>query len=242
MRYLASVLVFLFTFGVGSAEDADFRRWHTITGGHFEARMTGVGTTRVTLQNREGASIEFPLADLRPSDRAYVRDRQRERAASGGGRSTAQPAERTEFAERVFQELVRLENGRLRRHKPDAAEAPEYFAFYRSAHWCPPCRKFTPKLVDFYDAQKAKGAPFELVFISRDRSEDGMEGYMEEYGMRWPAFEHGENSDIVSSNGGGIPNLIVTDASGNKLLDSYNPDGSYRGPTAVMRELAGMLE
>lgn len=241
MRYVVILVGLVLGTGICAGEETDFRRWHMITGGHFEAKMTGVGTTTVRLENREGASIDFPLADLRPSDRAYVRENRMERQSTGTGASMAETAGRTEFAGRVFRDLVRLENGGLRRHKPEAG-APEYFAFYRSAHWCPPCRKFTPKLVEFYNAQKADGAPFELIFISSDRNEDAMEGYMEEYGMRWPAFEHGENRDIVASNGSGIPNLIVTDAEGNKLLDSYEPGGKYRGPTAVMRELADLLK
>ena len=108
--------------------------------------------------------------------------------------------------------------------------------------WCPPCRKFTPVLVDFYNKQKRRGAAFELVFVSSDRSEDDMADYMSEYNMTWPAFAYGENKDIVQSNGNGIPSLIITDAEGNKLLDSYDNTGKYIGPTAVMEEFEKLLK
>ena len=60
--------------------------------------------------------------------------------------------------------------------------------------------------------------------------------------MAWPAFRLGENKNIVSSNGSGIPNLIVTDADGNKVLDSYDSSGKYIGPTAVMKKLDALLK
>ena len=46
---------------------------------------------------------------------------------------------------------------------------------YFSAHWCPPCRAFTPKLVEFRDKNSAR---FELVFVSSDRSKAEKIKYM----------------------------------------------------------------
>ncbi|MFP4069608.1 MAG: thioredoxin-like domain-containing protein [Verrucomicrobiota bacterium] len=225
--------------GLGQAED--FRRWHDITGRQFEAKLTDVSATEATLENRDGKSIQFSLADLRPSDRSYARDWQSANSTKTGGEASTGAA-LTPFGDKVYKDLVRLDGKRLKRYKPELTASPKYFAFYRSAQWCPPCRKFTPGLVDFYDAQKAKGAPFELVFMSRDRDEAAMEGYMQEYAMNWPAFKHGKMGDLIALNGTGIPNLIVTDAEGNKLLDSYDENGEYRGPTVVMRELEKLLE
>ena len=36
--------------------------------------------------------------------------------------------------------------------------------FYFSAHWCPPCRNFTPTLIEFYNTLKNDGKNIELVF------------------------------------------------------------------------------
>merc|ERR1719335_1929874 len=44
-------------------------------------------------------------------------------------------------------------------------------ALYFSAHWCPPCRGFTPMLKDFYETIKGKSLPFEIIFVSSDESE-----------------------------------------------------------------------
>ena len=42
---------------------------------------------------------------------------------------------------------------------------------YFSAHWCPPCRGFTPELAKIYAQCKAEGKSFEVVFVSSDRDE-----------------------------------------------------------------------
>ena len=51
---------------------------------------------------------------------------------------------------------------------------------YFSAHWCPPCRRFTPQLVKCYEDLKAQGKKFEVVFVSSDKDEAGFEEYCNE--------------------------------------------------------------
>ena len=54
----------------------------------------------------------------------------------------------------------------------------KYIGLYFSAHWCPPCRGFTPSLVDAYKKDlKAKG--LEIIFVSSDRDQ---KSFMEYYG------------------------------------------------------------
>ncbi|RLG30214.1 hypothetical protein DRO03_05040 [Methanosarcinales archaeon] len=45
---------------------------------------------------------------------------------------------------------------------------------YFSAHWCPPCRAFTPNLVKFYNSLKKADKPFEIIFVSSDRDKKAM--------------------------------------------------------------------
>ncbi|MEM8866812.1 MAG: thioredoxin-like domain-containing protein [Verrucomicrobiota bacterium] len=223
-----------------SLQGEDFRTWQMITGGRFEAKLNEVGSRTVTLENKAGKTIDFPISDLKPSDQAYIREWRATQDAAPS--SDAAAFERTDFAKLVYSELVYSKGKRLASFSPEPTDSPKYFAFYRSAMWCPPCRSFTPDLVDFYKKQKRADAPFELIFISSDRSEDDMAEYMDEYEMPWPAFAYGENKSIVARNGTGIPNLIVTDADGNKLLDSYDSSGKFIGPTTVMKELKALLE
>jgi thiol-disulfide isomerase/thioredoxin len=51
-----------------------------------------------------------------------------------------------------------------------AAMGGKPIALYFSGHWCGPCRQFTPLLKEFYTSIKREGKPFELVFVSHDRS------------------------------------------------------------------------
>lgn len=53
-------------------------------------------------------------------------------------------------------------------------------AFYFSAHWCPPCRQFTPILRDFYT--KAAPLGLEIVWFSRDTTVEMMDEYFKEHG------------------------------------------------------------
>jgi len=48
---------------------------------------------------------------------------------------------------------------------------------YFSAHWCPPCRNFTPKLVECYEKVRAVGGKFEVVFVSSDSEKADFESY-----------------------------------------------------------------
>jgi len=64
----------------------------------------------------------------------------------------------------------------------------KHFALYFSAHWCGPCRGFTPKLASLYGAVAAAGG--EVIFCTSDRDEEGFKGYHAE--MPWPALPFGD--------------------------------------------------
>lgn len=71
---------------------------------------------------------------------------------------------------------------------------------YFSAHWCPPCRAFTPKLADWYKKLKegeAVGDKFDIVFLSSDRDEKSYNEYFSE--MPWHAVSYDNKGIKVSS-------------------------------------------
>mmetsp|Transcript_32020 Transcript_32020/g.96380 ORF Transcript_32020/g.96380 Transcript_32020/m.96380 type:complete len:391 (+) Transcript_32020:356-1528(+) len=70
-----------------------------------------------------------------------------------------------------------------------AALANSHIAVYFSAHWCPPCRGFTPVLADVYKKCQAKdGIDFEVLFVSADKDEDAFKSYLGE--MPWQAVPY----------------------------------------------------
>ena len=125
----------------------------------------------------------------------------------------------------------------------DVLAGKEIIAVYYSAHWCPPCRKFTPELVKFYNENKPKYPKFELIFVSSDKTEEAMKGYMTETQMTWLALKYDKRAltALRSHAARGIPYLIVLDADGNELIAKANGQ-DWRSPTTVLPELKKLLE
>ena len=88
---------------------------------------------------------------------------------------------------------------------------------YFSAHWCPPCRAFTPKLVKYHGENKDN---FEVVFVSSDRDAAAHKGYMKEAKMPWYTVRYG--SDTVAAlkkkyEVRGIPSLVMLTPDGETI-------------------------
>ena len=91
----------------------------------------------------------------------------------------------------------------------------DFVLYYFSAHWCPPCRQFTPLLKDFYDEVHESGV--EIVFVSSDRSPEDMLSYMKESHGDWCGVEHNSAlaNDLKQKYGvQGIPMLVVVKKDG----------------------------
>jgi nucleoredoxin len=65
---------------------------------------------------------------------------------------------------------------------------------YFSAHWCPPCKGFTPVLAEFY-TKYSKSKNFEIIFVSADRDENSFKAYYNE--MPWLTLAFGEEEKNV---------------------------------------------
>ncbi|KAG1671015.1 hypothetical protein FOA52_014259 [Chlamydomonas sp. UWO 241] len=91
----------------------------------------------------------------------------------------------------------------------------KYVGLYFSAHWCPPCRAFTPQLKEAYEALTKAGKPFEIVFVSSDRSVGEFNDYyasMPWAAMAWDAKEKAELSTRFSV--AGIPTFVMLSPDG----------------------------
>lgn len=87
---------------------------------------------------------------------------------------------------------------------------------YFSAHWCPPCRAFTPTLVEFRNRHVEDD--FEVVFVSFDRSNTDKQNYIRKTGMEWPSIKgagnRATNQLAERFDVPGFPTLVILDPSG----------------------------
>merc|ERR1739849_60563 len=87
--------------------------------------------------------------------------------------------------------LIKADGSKVEAEK--ALENKDLVLYYFSAHWCPPCRQFTPMLSDFYGEVSDD---LEIVFVSSD----------------WCGVEHNSAlaNDLKQKYGvQGIPMLVV---------------------------------
>merc|ERR1712173_575815 len=98
----------------------------------------------------------------------------------------------------------------------DALDGKKKVLVYLSAHWCPPCRHFTPMLKQAYD-DELKEANVEVVFVSSDQDADGAFSYFNNDHGDWLLAPHGsdEGKELKTLCGvRGIPTLAMFKADG----------------------------
>jgi nucleoredoxin len=132
--------------------------------------------------------------------------------------------------------LFTYDKNDLKPYDESGFDKVKMIAIYFSAHWCPPCREFTPELVQFYNKVKKNHPEFELIFCSSDKTKDAMVGYMKSANMPWPVLDYDKRSLLKKFGGGGIPNLVVLDENGQVLMSSYEGQ-QYVGPRTVVAKL-----
>lgn len=138
--------------------------------------------------------------------------------------------------------LLRYANGKPQNVGAEALAGVKYFALYYSASWCGPCRAFTPDLVQAYRELKPAHPEFELIFISGDYSAGEMLAYMREDKMPWLAVKYDRREQkMVDYSGPGIPCLVLVDAKGRVLADSYRGE-TYLGPQQVLETTRQILK
>ncbi|XP_045602041.1 nucleoredoxin [Procambarus clarkii] len=86
-----------------------------------------------------------------------------------------------------------------------------YKGLYFSAHWCPPCKAFTPQLVTAYDKIKNSERNFQIIFISSDRSEESWQTYHNTMPWLSLAWEEKDARHELATNlqVKGIPTLVI---------------------------------
>lgn len=92
----------------------------------------------------------------------------------------------------------------------------EYVALYFSAHWCGPCKAFTPTFNALYELLRNRGVKFQVVFVSLDHNEKQWREYCSE--MSWlalPYEDRDRQDDLLSVyRVCSVPSLVILDRQG----------------------------
>jgi nucleoredoxin len=243
MKYLA----YLATLGLTLAAFGKVETWRNLDGNAIEAELVSADEKYVSFRKSDGAGYVYPFAKLSDADKARVREFIAQSPAKPAAAPTSSPAAPAVKAGKLTSEiagkLVSIKSKNLAPFAGQNVLGAKYYAIYFSAHWCPPCRAFTPDLVDAYNGLKAKNPEFELIFVSSDKSKDDMQTYMSEYKMPWPAIRFDAAKAVPAVQryrGNGIPNLVFVTADGEILSSSY-VDGKYVGPRKVLKDIQNKL-
>lgn len=203
----------------------EIHTWNTTAGGTgLDAAFLAKKNGQVALEGTDGQKFRVPIEQLSQVDRAYIDQ-------LGQAGDDGIPA----AIEAMFgPELLDAEGNPV-----SPAKLADYkkIGIYFSASWCPPCRGFTPKLIEAYQSLKDAEIPFEVVLVSSDRSEEAAMAYMKDHEMPWRMVPFGsEKKDALSEKFGvrGIPMLVIVNDSGQTL--------SIRARFEVTQEGAGAFD
>lgn len=203
------------------------RTWKSTIDTSIDAEFVKMTNGEVHLNIADGRNVKIPAVQLCREDRALAE--QLSMASKAGpakkAPSPVAPVKNVPNSPKPSRALVAmfgndLVNAKSQKLDLSALTAADKIGIYFSAHWCPPCRAFTPQLVKTYNSLKKDGKSFEVVFVSSDRSENGMYDYMKNAKMPWLAlpFASKHKGKLAQKFGvRGIPRLVVIDADGKVL-------------------------
>ncbi|XP_053145690.1 nucleoredoxin-like protein 2 [Hemicordylus capensis] len=147
--------------------------------------------------------------------------------------------------------MVDIFSGRVLLNKDGHAVDPEealqnkIVGLYFSAAWCSLCRDFTPILCDFYTElveERHLSAPFEIVFVSSDRSPEEMAEYVQEMHGDWlalPFHDPFKHELKKKYNITAIPKLVIVKQTGEVITDKGRKQIRERGLNCFRNWLEG---
>ena len=218
---------------------AETQTWTSTAGTTLEAELMEYANRIVVLKTAGGRKLTLPLAKLVPEDQVRItkwaegQEQVQAKTQSASNSATGTDNQATlkgGLADLLPENLLDSHGKEVSRNKL----AGKTVGFYFSAHWCPPCRTFTPSLVKFRDDNKDD---FEIVFVSSDKSPQAQMGYMEETNMKWLTLPHrGKAANSLAGKYGvrGIPALIIVSPNGEIITKNGRGDvsGNPKGALA----------
>jgi len=99
-------------------------------------------------------------------------------------------------------------------------------ALYFSAHWCPPCRQFTPEFSRIYTTLTSSNKPLAVVFVSADQDTEAFNEYYGEQPWYAVPYDDQDRRDSLNEAFGirSIPTLVVLDKEGQLITKEGRSD------------------
>jgi nucleoredoxin len=104
---------------------------------------------------------------------------------------------------------------------PSEQFANKTIGLYFSAHWCPPCRSFTPQLSKKYLELIEQNKSFEIIFCSSDQTEEQYNEYYAEMPWKRLVYNDRETKNLLSAffEVEGIPTLVLINEAEDWLIN-----------------------
>lgn len=210
--------------------------FRTLQGETFEAQITGLYGDVLFLKSKLGTAT-MPVEQLDDTSLGIVADYMAKPAAQGNWASSA-----SAVAKSLNKRLQFLDGDTLKPFDRGARSEPEFYLIYFSAHWCGPCQRFSPHLLEKYRQLKTfAGDRFELIFVSDDRDAREQLTYVRELKMPWPVLRYGVDVPVLEKwRGSGIPCLVAINRDGDLLFHSY-AGSEYLGPDEPLQRFEALL-
>lgn len=209
-----------------------------LRGGAYAAPAGEIAAAKAKWAAQEGKAAKTHEG---PNEAGQLTEKQS--AADPAGSSGA-----TEVGHAIYlhlkDDLVYWHQGSVIHFDDEALERKTLYLFFFSANWSSAGRKFTPQLVEYYNRVIPQHPEFEVIFFSADRSQFGMETYMAQSNMPWPAVGYdklgGKAGAIKNNLVREIPCLVLADATGKILSYSHGGENAV-GPEKVLADLDRIL-
>lgn len=138
----------------------------------------------------------------------------------------------------LFGATLLSEKGKTDVKTVDVLKDKKAVGIYFSAHWCPPCRMFTPELAKWYSAEdglKSKG--MEIVFVSSDQGQEAFDEYVAE--QPWYALPYTDEGKKLKAKLSkkfkvqGIPSFVILDGATGELITLDGREAVSNDPKGV---------